>query len=84
MTGCKVLGAVLNGVDMKASTNRRYYYRGHNYHSYGYGYGYGKNAERLEKVTKTESKTVKKPQSEKKTSTVKAKSEKTSGSVSRK
>ena len=37
MSGCKILGAVLNKVDIKSSS---YYYR----RGYGYGYGYGSSS----------------------------------------
>ena len=33
-TGCKVLGAVMNGVNLKSFRNRRYYYRSERYSSY--------------------------------------------------
>lgn len=33
-TGCKVLGAVMNGVNFKSFRNRRYYYRSERYSSY--------------------------------------------------
>ena len=33
-TGCKVLGAVMNGVNIKSFRNRRYYYRSERYSSY--------------------------------------------------
>lgn len=38
-TGCQVLGAVMNGVDLKSFRNRKYYYRSGRYSSY---YRYGK------------------------------------------
>ena len=61
MTGCKVLGAVMNGVEFKSVSNRKYYYRSKYYsayyyyygHGYGYGYGYGQNSERSDKDAKT-------------------------------
>ena len=37
-TGCPVLGAVLNGVDFDAYTNRKYYYKSERYSSYYNGY----------------------------------------------
>ena len=40
-TGCKMLGAVLNNVNMDAFQNRKYYYRSGKYSSY-YRYGYKK------------------------------------------
>ena len=33
-TGCKVLGAVMNGVNLKSFRNRKYYYRSERYSSY--------------------------------------------------
>ena len=33
-TGCKVLGAVMNGVDFDSFRNRRYYYRSERYSAY--------------------------------------------------
>ena len=33
-TGCKVLGAVMNGVNLKSFRNRRYYYRSERYSAY--------------------------------------------------
>ena len=33
-TGCKVLGAVMNGVDLGSFRNRRYYYRSGRYSAY--------------------------------------------------
>ena len=33
-TGCKVLGAVMNGVDFDSFRNRRYYYRSERYSTY--------------------------------------------------
>ena len=38
-TGCKVLGAVMNGVDMKSFRNRKYYYRSGRYSTYYHHYG---------------------------------------------
>ena len=40
-TGCKVLGAVMNGVNLKSFRNRRYYYRSGRYSAYYHNY-YGK------------------------------------------
>ena len=40
-TGCKMLGAVLNNVNMDSFQNRKYYYRSGKYSSY-YRYGYKK------------------------------------------
>lgn len=49
-TGCKVLGVVLNNVDMNSFQNRKYYYRAGKYSSYyRYGYGYNKRTEKPEK-----------------------------------
>ena len=42
-TGCKVLGAVMNGVNLKSFRNRRYYYRSERYSSY---YRYGKKKDK--------------------------------------
>ena len=39
-TGCQVLGAVMNGVEMGSFRNRKYYYRYGRYSSY---YRYGKS-----------------------------------------
>ncbi len=48
-TGCKVLGAVLNNVNLGAFQNRRYYYRSGKYsYYYHYGYGYRKPADKPE------------------------------------
>ena len=33
-TGCRVLGAVMNGVNLKSFRNRKYYYRSERYSSY--------------------------------------------------
>ena len=41
-TGCKVLGAVMNGVNLNSFRNRKYYYRSERYSSY---YHYVKNKE---------------------------------------
>ncbi len=38
-TGCPVLGAVMNGVDLKSFGNRKYYYRSERYSSYYRRYG---------------------------------------------
>lgn len=38
-TGCKVLGAVMNGVNLKSFRNRRYYYRSERYSAYYHRYG---------------------------------------------
>lgn len=38
-TGCPVLGAVMNGVNMKSFRNRRYYYRSEQYSTYYHHYG---------------------------------------------
>lgn len=38
-TGCQVLGAVMNGVDLKSFRNRRYYYRSDRYSAYYRRYG---------------------------------------------
>lgn len=38
-TGCPVLGAVMNGVDLKSFRNRRYYYRAEKYSAYYRRYG---------------------------------------------
>ncbi len=43
-TGCPVLGAVMNGVNLKSFRNRKYYYRSERYSSYYRRYG--KNAEK--------------------------------------
>ena len=48
-TGCQVLGAVMNGVDLKSFRNRRYYYRSERYSSY---YRYGKTEKRENKRAK--------------------------------
>ena len=40
-TGCPVLGSVLNNVEFKAFTNRKYYYKSERYSSYYYGGAYG-------------------------------------------
>ena len=40
-TGCPVLGAVMNGVDLKSFRNRKYYYRSERYSSYYHRYGRG-------------------------------------------
>lgn len=47
-TGCPVLGAVMNGVDLKSFGNRKYYYRSERYSSYyrHYGKSNGKPARR--------------------------------------
>ena len=37
-TGCRVLGAVMNGVNLKSFRNRRYYYRSGRYSSYYHHY----------------------------------------------
>ena len=42
-TGCKVLGAVINGVDVNSVSNRRYYYRSKYYSSYYRRYGDAKD-----------------------------------------
>ena len=43
-TGCQVLGAVMNGVDLGTFRNRKYYYRSGRYSSYyRYGKTYGKS-----------------------------------------
>ena len=39
MTGCKVLGAVMNGVNLKSFRNRKYYYRSERYSAYYHHYG---------------------------------------------
>ena len=41
-TGCRVLGAVMNGVDFDTFRNRKYYYRSERYSAY---YRNGKNRE---------------------------------------
>ncbi len=46
-TGCPVLGAVINGVNLKSFRNRKYYYRSERYSSYYHRYG--KGGERLDK-----------------------------------
>ena len=62
MTGCKVLGAVMNGVELKSFSNRKYYYRSGRYstyyhgYGYGYGYGYGRGGKRKDRGTKTDKK----------------------------
>ncbi len=38
-TGCKVLGAVMNGVNLKSFRNRKYYYRSERYSAYYHHYG---------------------------------------------
>lgn len=38
-TGCKVLGAVMNGVNLKSFRNRKYYYRSERYSAYYHRYG---------------------------------------------
>lgn len=38
-TGCKVLGAVMNGVNLKSFRNRKYYYRSERYSAYYNRYG---------------------------------------------
>ncbi|MDI9520804.1 MAG: CpsD/CapB family tyrosine-protein kinase [Bacillota bacterium] len=38
-TGCKVLGAVMNGVNLKSFRNRKYYYRSDRYSAYYKRYG---------------------------------------------
>ena len=38
-TGCKVLGAVMNGVNLKSFRNRTYYYRSERYSAYYHHYG---------------------------------------------
>ena len=38
-TGCQVLGAVMNGVDLKSFRNRKYYYRSDRYSAYYRRYG---------------------------------------------
>ena len=38
-TGCQVLGAVMNGVDLKSFRNRKYYYRSDRYSAYYRHYG---------------------------------------------
>ena len=49
-TGCKVLGAVMNGVNLKSFRNRRYYYRSERYSSY---YNrYDRTEKRLDKSAK--------------------------------
>ena len=49
-TGCKVLGAVLNNVDMHSFQNRKYYYRSGKYSAYyRNGYGYHKRQDKSEK-----------------------------------
>lgn len=47
-TGCPVLGAVMNGVDLKSFGNRKYYYRSERYSGYyrRYGKSSGKPAKR--------------------------------------
>ncbi len=73
MTGCKVLGAVMNGVKLGSFSNRRYYYRSGRYsryyHGYGYGYGYGynKTAQRMEIKDQTNSNQKAQPQKDEKT-----------------
>lgn len=49
-TGCRVLGAVMNGVNLRSFRNRRYYYRSERYSSY-YSH-YDKSEKRPEKGTK--------------------------------
>ena len=46
-TGCKVLGAVMNGVELKSFRNRKYYYRSERYSAYYSSYG-KKNAKQRE------------------------------------
>ena len=41
-TGCKVLGAVMNGVNLKTFRNRRYYYRSGRYSAYYHNNYYGR------------------------------------------
>ena len=49
-TGCKVLGVVLNNVNLNAFQNRKYYYRSGRYSSYArYGYGYGSRTGKTDK-----------------------------------
>ena len=48
-TGCKMLGAVLNNVNMDSFQNRKYYYRSGKYSSY-YRYGYAKKTDRPERM----------------------------------
>ena len=38
-TGCKVLGAVMDGVNLKSFRNRKYYYRSERYSAYYHHYG---------------------------------------------
>ena len=38
-TGCKVMGAVMNGVNLKSFRNRKYYYRSERYSAYYHHYG---------------------------------------------
>lgn len=38
-TGCKVLGVVMNGVNLKSFRNRKYYYRSERYSAYYHHYG---------------------------------------------
>ena len=38
-TGCQVLGAVMNGVNLKSFRNRKYYYRSDRYSAYYRRYG---------------------------------------------
>ena len=38
-TGCQVLGAVMNGVNLKSFRNRKYYYRSERYSAYYHRYG---------------------------------------------
>lgn len=54
-TGCRVLGAVMNGVDLGAFRNRRYYYRSGRYSAY---YDHGARYERAER--KGDARTAKK------------------------
>lgn len=50
-TGCKVLGAVMNGVNLKSFRNRKYYYRSERYSAY---YSrYSKSDNKTDKNTKT-------------------------------
>lgn len=46
-TGCKVLGAVMNGVELKSFRNRKFYYRSERYSAYYSSYG-KKNAKQRE------------------------------------
>lgn len=48
-TGCKVLGAVINGVNFKSFRNRKYYYRSERYSAYYRRYDFGVSTEKADK-----------------------------------